>query len=214
MLDENNIAATPEATEENPEITALEARIDEEQNKIPEILCELGDAYARKYSTSFDPDFTPIFNKLFATQNNITAIQGEIRTLKGLTLCANCKHEYPIDAPACQVCGCPNPSYVPPVPETKPNTCVACGAPLVEGNAFCTNCGRRIETEEAAVEAAPAAPLTCKNCGSELREGAAFCTRCGTKIETEAPAEKLCPNCGTKLHDGDAFCVNCGTKIG
>ena len=214
MSDENIFTTEAEATEENSEIIALEARISEEENNIDRAIFELGDAYARKYSTNFDPDFTPFFNRIFSAQNNIGMIQAEIREMKGLTLCVNCKHEYPKDAPACPVCQCPNPDYIPPappVPEAEPVLCAACGAPIAEGNLFCTNCGTKVEVapEVAPVEAKP----TCANCGAELREGAAFCTQCGTKVAAEpVVTEKLCAVCGAKLQPTDIFCTQCGTK--
>ncbi len=214
MSDENNIAATPETTEENSEILALEARICEEENNIKVAVHDLGDAYARKYSANFDPEFAPFFNRIFSAQNNIGGILAEIRNLKGLLLCPNCRHEFPKDAPSCHICGCPNPEYVPPTPaaaEAQPAVCAVCGVPILEGNIFCTNCGNRVAPLD---EPMPApATISCKNCGAELRDSAAFCTRCGTKVEAEVPKENICPNCGTKLQGDDAFCVNCGTKL-
>lgn len=175
-----------------PETDALNAQIAEQQKLINEALRELGDAYARKYGPSFDPAFTPQFNKIFAAQNAIGNMLSEIRELKGLTLCQNCRNEYPKNAPACTVCGCPNPSYIPPAPPqpampvapTMPVAqsvaCTACGFPVKEGNLFCTNCGKKIE-EVAAPAPAPQGKV-CRSCGAVMPDENAFCSNCGTRF--------------------------------
>ena len=170
-----------------PEIENLNTQIAEQQKLINEALLELGDAYARKYGPSFDPTFTPQFNKIFAAQNAIGNMLAEIRNIKGLTLCQNCRKEYPKDAPACNVCGCPNPSYIPPAPvaPVAPATpavtvCTACGTPVKEGNLFCTNCGKRVD--EAPAPAPAPQGKVCKNCGAVMPEANVFCSNCGTKF--------------------------------
>ena len=176
-----------------PEIDALNAQIAEQQKLMNEALIELGDAYARKYGPAYDPTFTPVFNKIFAAQNAIGAKLNEIRALKGLTLCQNCRNEYSMNAPACTNCGCPNPSYIPPapiepvipaapvMPAAQSRACTACGAPLKEGNLFCTNCGKRIE--EAPAPAPAPQGKVCQGCGAVMSEASAFCSNCGARLQ-------------------------------
>lgn len=126
---------------QSPEIELINGRISALRQEMQEALAQLGDAYARKYSMSFDPEFTPIFNKIFAAQSGIDSAFAEIRAIKGLTLCASCKAEYPKNYPACPRCGLSNPSYLPPAP--KKRFCQNCGKEAQPGNNFCTNCGTR-----------------------------------------------------------------------
>ncbi len=168
---------------ETPEMQAIKAYIAAEQQKVSEALRELGDAYARKYSSNFDPEFAPQFDKIFSAQNEINRALADLRRLRGLTLCTGCRAEYPLNAPACPVCSVPNPAYIPPapaVPVAQPAVCSGCGAPITEGNLFCTNCGKKIDET-------PSSPAM--------------------------PAEKFCPGCGGKMPAENSFCSLCGTRL-
>lgn len=73
----------------------------------------------------------------------------------------------------------PPPAPTPAAPEarlsaeTQPR-CRHCGAPLVQGAAFCPGCGK--------VQSVPA-PAYCAQCGAQLRENARFCPTCGEPVE-------------------------------
>jgi uncharacterized OB-fold protein len=53
------------------------------------------------------------------------------------------------------------------------DVCSNCGAPLAEGQLFCSKCGTPKATPTKNV---------CSNCGSELQDGQEFCSKCGQKV--------------------------------
>ena len=54
----------------------------------------------------------------------------------------------------------------------------ACGAPILWGSHFCSNCGR----------ATGAAVVTCAGCGAPLPADARFCSNCGRVAESAEQA--------------------------
>lgn len=64
--------------------------------------------------------------------------------------------------------------------------CPQCGRPVEEGDAFCMNCGTRLDPsmfvrDEPPVEEA-SDHATCPNCGAEVTPGNKFCGSCGSPI--------------------------------
>lgn len=110
--------------------------------------------------------------------------------------------------------------------------CPDCGADVASGDAFCTNCGRKITVEVAAQK-------LCTACGNDV-SNSVFCTKCGKKVDADAPASAvapvqyvpdsisvqsvpnaaptvqptatICSNCGAVLAPGILFCTSCGCK--
>lgn len=58
--------------------------------------------------------------------------------------------------------------------------CKFCGAELLEGDKFCTACGKKVEWEE---EQKPEW-IFCTQCGTKLAADSKFCTGCGAKVES------------------------------
>ena len=58
-----------------------------------------------------------------------------------------------------------------PAAAASTQKCVKCGAALLAGAKFCSDCG----TSQV--------PIKCSNCQKELPSGAKFCNECGTKVE-------------------------------
>ncbi|NLO48459.1 MAG: zinc ribbon domain-containing protein [Clostridiales bacterium] len=56
--------------------------------------------------------------------------------------------------------------------------CHNCGSKLIEGAAFCSACGEKVQAS---------APGVCTACGATLPEGAEFCISCGTAVDRAAP---------------------------
>jgi len=79
--------------------------------------------------------------------------------------------------------------------------CNNCGFDVGD-NAFCPNCGTKVEQKILA--------SSCPNCGFDVGDNA-FCPKCGTKIVKEV-SKSFCPSCGQEVGDS-AFCPSCGTKI-
>ncbi len=53
--------------------------------------------------------------------------------------------------------------------------CTACGAGVVEGQAFCGQCGARVVSPT---------PRTCPACQAPIEDGQRFCTRCGRTLSS------------------------------
>jgi len=58
-------------------------------------------------------------------------------------------------------------------------TCASCGAPLNEGQTFCTVCGK----ERTSASAAESEKKFCTGCGKPLAPGVKFCQKCGAAIK-------------------------------
>ncbi len=85
--------------------------------------------------------------------------------------------------------------------------CPNCGTLNPDDEAFCVNCGLKLEIEEV--------KRYCPNCGAENAADSAFCFKCRYSFEGEAPdtQEKwTCPNCEHSNEKDDLFCTNCGQK--
>lgn len=57
---------------------------------------------------------------------------------------------------------------------TKKKKCSYCGAELVDGASFCTQCGKKATKERT---------KRCPSCGEKIEKGDMFCAGCGKKIE-------------------------------
>ncbi len=87
--------------------------------------------------------------------------------------------------------------------------CQKCGAQLFEDDAFCGECGAKVEKQEDTFK-----KRTCPKCGAELLNDDVFCGSCGTRLEEDnKPKGKTCRTCGAELLEGDMFCGVCGTRV-
>jgi predicted amidophosphoribosyltransferase len=90
------------------------------------------------------------------------------------------------------------------VPVTR---CSDCGAPVAEGDEYCTTCGTHLSSE---------VPKTtgeneCWNCGQLLVADANFCEYCGSDQDpTEDPDTRRCWGCGEVLIVQADRCHGCG----
>jgi len=65
--------------------------------------------------------------------------------------------------------------------------CMHCGAPLLEGAKFCTNCGKQIATQEKE-PAPPVEEKLCAFCDTVIPDGSAVCPKCGKRVASPSPA--------------------------
>lgn len=77
--------------------------------------------------------------------------------------------------------------------------CPQCGTKIRPGMAFCSNCGYRLPTAEAAV--AQNVARMCRKCGAIMTPNTLFCTACGTRWE---PLENAASDSGSD-QPGAAF---------
>ena len=57
--------------------------------------------------------------------------------------------------------------------------CEQCGAELLDGAKYCTNCGKEYKEEK-----------MCPNCNAPIKDGAKFCTRCGCNLEKSVKGKR------------------------
>lgn len=74
-------------------------------------------------------------------------------------------------------------------------TCEKCGAEVVRGATFCSNCGNRMP--ELKVEQPVENSRVCPKCGAKIQEGDMFCMGCGSKVEPVAPVSPISPDTPT-----------------
>ena len=58
-------------------------------------------------------------------------------------------------------------------------TCNYCGAPIDNDSQFCTNCGKKVDSQG----------KTCPQCGAENEDDAAFCSKCGMRLDVQATSQ-------------------------
>ena len=57
--------------------------------------------------------------------------------------------------------------------------CEQCGAELLDGAKYCTNCGKEYKEEK-----------MCPNCNAPIKDGAKFCTKCGCNLEKSVKGKR------------------------
>lgn len=85
--------------------------------------------------------------------------------------------------------------------------CPNCGTLNPDSEAFCVNCGLKLEIEEI--------KKYCPACGAENSADSSFCAKCRHSFDGEEPnkIEKwTCPACEHVNDKDDVFCPNCGQK--
>lgn len=148
--------------------------------------------------------------------------------------CRMCGAELEDDMAFCTECGTPVKSLsytielsvdldatAEPIKNEEPNKlyCAKCKAELIEGMAFCTECGTAVAAtfDEPTLMATPPRPVAvkkyCKICNNELDASSAFCTNCGCPADAPASSKNKCVNCGAEFDADVVFCTECGTKL-
>lgn len=92
-------------------------------------------------------------------------------------------------------------------PDGKKLICPNCGTLNNKDEAFCVNCGLKLEVDE---------PKSyCPNCGAENSVDSTFCTKCRWSFNHTAPNsidQWVCKECGFANDKDDKFCSKCGKK--
>ncbi|MDR3166284.1 MAG: zinc ribbon domain-containing protein [Synergistaceae bacterium] len=82
--------------------------------------------------------------------------------------------------------------------ENETQTCLKCGAPAKEGDAFCRRCGTKHFGGASGMKPFPEVERVCPNCGNTLRSAARFCDLCGeecVKVRHERRRRKRKKGC-------------------
>lgn len=127
-------------------VVSLSSQIKEGENQLEKVYRIIGE----KYYTSFPEEaigrFQEETDEILKIQKKLEEDREQLRALKGLKLCPNCKAEIELNVLHCPMCGTEQPqpaaSAVPEQPEQQ--FCPGCGEPLSAGAKFCGKCGTKI----------------------------------------------------------------------
>lgn len=172
---------------EDERIPALQAEIEAQKNVIREACLRMGKAHFDAHKDDPEEELEPEVRSVLDATAAIKSRQAEIRELRGLVLCPECRHEISKDLVFCNYCGY-RMKEPEPIPEPEPEPaapallCGNCGAELKPGQNFCAVCGTAVpQTPTPEPEPAPI-PRRCPNCGAEAPDFARFCIECGTPL--------------------------------
>jgi RNA polymerase subunit RPABC4/transcription elongation factor Spt4 len=135
------------------DIASLRARVREQQTS-------LGEATYRLFQAGQveQPELVQLCQALRDLENQIADKQAEIERVK---------------------------QEQPPVRAAGPGgaqVCTNCRAPLSPDDAFCPQCGTKVDIPASPQGAAMPGPRTCPACGAVVAEGAVYCGGCGTRV--------------------------------
>ena len=228
---------SPEQMRSLAEASRLNALISEEETKINNIYCQIGELYVTVHRDGSEEAFAGMVAEVLESQRRVEEYRAQILAVKGLVCCPQCGMELPRGAAFCMGCGTPIPKVEEPAQDAY-EECPSCGAMVVKGMAFCTTCGKSMAAPTMA-EAEPLeipVKLACANCGASLEADALFCAECGTSVHaaavssaveneyretaSETPAleeensvRMVCGSCGAVLEYGALFCDQCGVSV-
>ena len=171
------------------DVTQCNSAISEKKRQITQLYTEIGQAYYLAHRDDESPEEIERIRQVSTLNQEIAALEEQVRTLKRVVKCPNCGAKISEEAAFCSSCGM---KIVPlkTAQEKAGDVCPFCGAMVSEGSLFCTNCGAKMKapagepedgTEEDVV--AERAVRMCPSCGSKLLPDSRFCTNCGAKIE-------------------------------
>lgn len=89
------------------EVTGLNAQVAAKESEMKTVYAEIGKKVYQKKAAWKDVDFSVLFGKLEGIEAEIAKLREEIRTTKGVTLCANCGAELDMEVSFCPKCGIP-----------------------------------------------------------------------------------------------------------
>ncbi len=206
------------------EILKLNGLVSDEEKRINAIYTEIGKKYFELHADDCEAVLVGMINSIKASKDKIDEYSEQIKQLKGITKCPNCRADVQNGSPFCSFCGIKLGITAP----SKPNItlCAKCSSEISADSAFCTNCGTKVNNNPPTVTAAPIEPTPApvqptpsavppvqptepSNPISDAQS-----TPANTEPAAYAqPQAKFCTNCGNKIEGDAVFCTNCGTKL-
>ena len=120
----------------------LNGLISDEEKNIAKLITELGQGYYNLHKSDPEGELAQIVSAINEAYNNIEQHKEQIKTIKGVTKCANCGADVANGAAFCANCGTPNAAAQAAAPAAK--FCANCGTAVEAGAAFCNNCGNKL----------------------------------------------------------------------
>lgn len=127
------------------DITQLNNTISEKEKQIESLYRTLGESYYEKERLNSNAENFDKIMEINTLKVDIFNAQEKIKQIKGVTKCAQCGADVPLDAAFCNACGAKVVRVAIERAELGVSyTCPVCHAQVESGNAFCTNCGAKI----------------------------------------------------------------------
>lgn len=143
-------------------------KINTEEKKITEFTLHIGELMVERLDAgeTFGDEVAALYASILASRDNIAAARADIEVNKQES--ESLRQAF--------------------FQEESVPVCPACGAPVSLDANFCSQCGAKVEVEEA-----PAPAEECPSCGTPVKEEDKFCPQCGTSVEN-APAPEAPPS--------------------
>lgn len=97
--------ATVQKTKEVADITKLNAKILDIQNKLDKAYVEVGKKYVKLYPMNDEEDMKKVVNAVYKLEDELKGLQKQLQELKGIVKCDTCGFECDGDDIFCRRCG-------------------------------------------------------------------------------------------------------------
>lgn len=124
------------------EILKLNGLVSDEEKRINAIYTEIGKKYFEIHADDCEAVLVGMINSIKASKDKIDEYSEQIKQLKGVTKCPNCRADVQNGSPFCSFCGVKLGITAPSMPNIT--FCTNCGNKIEDNAAFCTNCGTKL----------------------------------------------------------------------
>lgn len=130
------------------EITRLNGLVTDKEKRMTQLFADLGKAYYEQHKNDAEVEEAALVEELRALSDEIAQYREDIKQIKGVTKCAKCGSDIPLDAMFCPTCG----EKVEAEPEREMPLadailCPQCRREVTEGDLFCNYCGAKVREE-------------------------------------------------------------------
>lgn len=122
------------------DVARLKLRICEEEKRLDGVYCRIGRLFVEKVGDRAEDPFAELVAEIRRGEGRISEYKGQIRELKGISICEKCGAEIYTEDTFCASCG-----EKVTKPETKDTKCPNCSCQCPEDATFCTNCGTQLK---------------------------------------------------------------------